>query len=47
VLTLGSGQNSFAEIKAIVEAWLSTDLTEDRHKKRVAKIDNIAKQYSK
>jgi RpiB/LacA/LacB family sugar-phosphate isomerase len=47
VLTLGSGQNSFAEIKAIVEAWLSTDLTEDRHKKRVAKIDNIARQYSK
>jgi RpiB/LacA/LacB family sugar-phosphate isomerase len=47
VLTLGSGQNTFAEIKAIVEAWLSTDLTEDRHKKRVAKIDNIERQYSK
>jgi ribose 5-phosphate isomerase B len=47
VLTLGSGQNNFAEIKAIVEAWLSADLTEDRHKKRVAKIDNIERQYSK
>lgn len=47
VLTLGSGQNNFAEIKAIVDAWLSADLTEDRHKKRVAKIDVIAKQYSK
>ncbi len=47
VLTLGSGQNNFAEIKVIVEAWLSTNLTEDRHKKRVAKIDNIEKQYSK
>jgi ribose 5-phosphate isomerase B len=47
VLTLGSGQNNFAEIKAIVEAWLSADLTEDRHKKRVAKIDIIARQYSK
>lgn len=47
VLTLGSGQNKFAEIKEIVEAWLSTDLTEDRHKKRVAKINNIERQYSK
>ncbi len=47
VLTLGSGQNSFAEIKEIVEAWLSSDLTEDRHKKRVWKIDNIEKQYKK
>ncbi len=45
VLTLGSGQNNFAEIKAIVETWLSADLTEDRHKKRVAKIDNIERQY--
>lgn len=47
VLTLGSGQNSFAEIKEIVEAWLSSDLTEDRHKKRVGKIEAIEKQYKK
>jgi len=47
VLTLGSGQNSFAEIKEIVEAFLSNDLTEERHKKRVGKIDNIEKQYRK
>ncbi len=47
VLTLGSGQNSFAEIKEIVAAWLSTDLTEDRHKKRVGKIDTIEMQYKK
>ncbi|HMS41336.1 MAG TPA: ribose 5-phosphate isomerase B [Pyrinomonadaceae bacterium] len=47
VLTLGSGQNSFDEIKQIVEAFLSTDLTEDRHKKRVGKIDAIQKQYSR
>ena len=47
VLTLGSGQNSFDEIKSIVEAFLSSDLTEDRHKKRVGKIENIEKQYSK
>jgi ribose 5-phosphate isomerase B len=47
VLTLGSGQNSFDEIKQIVEAFLSTDLTEERHQKRVAKIDNIEMQYKK
>ena len=47
VLTLGSGQNSFDEVKQIVEAWLSTELTEERHKKRVAKIDNIGTQYQK
>ena len=47
VLTLGSGQNTFAEVKAIVEAFLSSELTEDRHKKRVAKIDAIEKQYSR
>lgn len=47
VLTLGSGQNSFAEIKEIVEAWLSTELTEDRHRKRVGKIDAIERQYKK
>ncbi|MCU1290195.1 MAG: ribose-5-phosphate isomerase [Acidobacteria bacterium] len=47
VLTLGSGQNNFKEIKEIVETWLSADLTEERHKKRVGKIDAIQKQYSK
>ncbi len=47
VLTLGSGQNSFEEIKQIVEAFLATELTEDRHKKRVGKIENVEKQYVK
>lgn len=47
VLTLGSGQNSFAEIKEIVAAWLAADLTEERHKKRVDKIETIARQYIK
>lgn len=47
ILTLGSGQNKFAEIAEIVEAWLSTELTEERHAKRVAKINNIEKQYKK
>lgn len=47
VLTLGSGQNSFGEIKEIVEAFLSSNLTEERHKKRVRKINTIEKQYKK
>lgn len=45
VLTLGSGQNDINEIKEIVEAFLSSDLTEERHKKRVGKIDAIERQY--
>ena len=45
VLTLGAGQNTFDEIKQIVEAFISTDISEERHKKRVGKIDNIEKQY--
>ena len=45
VLTLGSGQNTFAELKEIVEAFLSTDISEDRHKKRVGKIDTIEREY--
>jgi ribose 5-phosphate isomerase B len=47
VLTLGSGQNSFDEIKEIVGAFLSAELTEDRHKKRVAMIDHVETQYKK
>ena len=47
VLTLGAGQNSFSEVKEIVEAFISSDISEDRHKKRVGKIDNIDKQYRK
>lgn len=45
VLTLGAGQNSLDEMKAIVEAFISTGISEDRHKKRVGKIDNIDRQY--
>ena len=47
VLTLGAGQNSFAEVKQIIEAFVSTDISEERHRKRVGKIDNIDKQYRK
>ncbi len=45
VLTLGAGQNTLDEVKAIVEAFISTEIAEERHIKRVAKIDNIEKQY--
>ncbi len=45
ILTLGSGQNSFDEIKEIVKAFLTNDLTEERHKKRVGKIEAIETQY--
>jgi len=45
VLTLGAGQNAFDEVKQIVEAFVSTDISEERHKKRVSKIDNVEKQY--
>src|SRR4029450_2213782 len=47
VLTLGSKTIRPAEMKEIVLAWLSTEITEDRHKKRVAKIDAIQRQYQR
>ncbi|MBC7900724.1 MAG: RpiB/LacA/LacB family sugar-phosphate isomerase [Saprospiraceae bacterium] len=47
VLSLGSGQNSFDEIKEIAKAFLTSELTEDRHKKRVGKIDEIERRYKK
>ena len=45
VLTLGAGQNSLDEIKQIVEAFISTDISEERHQKRVAKIESIDRTY--
>lgn len=45
VLTLGSGQTSYADAKAILTKFLSTDITEERHKRRVAKIVDIDRQY--
>lgn len=47
VLTLGSKTITSGEMKEIVSAWLSTDISEDRHKKRVAKIDAIQRQYQR
>lgn len=45
VLTLGSKTISTKEMREIVQAWLGTELTEDRHRKRVAKIEAIERQY--
>ena len=47
VLSLGSKTISSKEMREIVAAWLATDLTEDRHRKRVAKIEAVEKQYQR
>jgi len=47
VLTLGSGTITNAEMREIVGAWLATEISEDRHRKRVAKIKAIERQYSR
>ncbi|HEX8708882.1 MAG TPA: ribose 5-phosphate isomerase B [Pyrinomonadaceae bacterium] len=46
VLTLGSKTITSAEMREIVAAWLGTELSEERHRKRVAKIEAIERQYS-
>jgi ribose 5-phosphate isomerase B len=45
VLSLGSKTITSAEMREIVQAWLATELTEERHRKRVAKIQAVEKQY--
>jgi ribose 5-phosphate isomerase B len=47
VLTLGAGQNSQSEVEEIVKAFLTTEISEDRHKKRVGKIEEIERKYKK
>src|SRR6266850_75501 len=47
VLTLGSKTIMSAEMRDIVKAWLGTELTEDRHRKRVGKIEAIERQYQR
>lgn len=47
VLTLGSKTITSREMREIVEAWLGTDLSEDRHRKRVSKIQAIERQYQR
>jgi len=41
VLTLGGKMISNQKMREIVRVWLSTDLTEERHRRRVAKIDAL------
>lgn len=45
VLSLGSTTISSKEMREIVQAWLATELTEERHKRRVGKIEAIERQY--
>jgi ribose 5-phosphate isomerase B len=45
VLTLGSKAITSAEMREIVTAWLSTEISEERHRKRVAKITAVERQY--
>jgi ribose 5-phosphate isomerase B len=46
VLTLG-GKVSPELLRRIVSVWLATELSEERHKRRVAKIDAIEREYLK
>jgi ribose 5-phosphate isomerase B len=45
VLTLGGKMISTERMRQIVFAWLSTELTEDRHRRRVDKINEIEREY--
>jgi RpiB/LacA/LacB family sugar-phosphate isomerase len=45
VLSLGSKTIDSAEMREIVQVWLATELTEERHRKRVAKIQAVERQY--
>jgi ribose 5-phosphate isomerase B len=47
VLTLGSKTITAAQMREIVTAWLATEITEDRHQRRVAKIKAIERQYQR
>ena len=47
VLTLGSKTITSAEMREIVTVWLSSEIKEERHRKRVAKIDAIQRQYQR
>ena len=47
VLTLGGKMVRADRLQEIVKVWLATDLTEERHRRRVAKIDAIERTYLK
>jgi ribose 5-phosphate isomerase B len=45
VLTLGGKMISGEMMQTIVRAWLASELTEERHRRRVAKIDAVGEEY--
>jgi len=45
VLTLGSGTIDNERMREIVRVWLSAEISEDRHRRRVAKIEAVERQY--
>ncbi len=47
VLSLGSKTINSAQMREIVGAWLATEIKEDRHRKRVSKIEAIERQYQR
>jgi ribose 5-phosphate isomerase B len=47
VLSLGSKTINSKEMREIVQVWLATEISEERHLKRVRKIDAIERQYSR
>ena len=47
VLTLGSKTIDSRQMRDIVMTWLSSEISEERHRKRVAKIDAIQRQYQR
>jgi len=47
VLTLGGKMIPDERMRNIVKTWLSTELTEERHKRRVAMIDSVEREYLK
>ena len=47
VLTLGAGLIGPVLAWQIVQLWLETDCTEERHQKRVAKIMDVERRYLK
>ena len=47
VLTLGSKTITKDLMHDIVRAWLTTEISEERHRKRVAKINAVGRQYTR
>ncbi len=45
VLTLGGKMISIEMMAKIVQVWVATEMTEDRHRRRVAKIDAVGEEY--